>query len=340
MESTDYILLFEKFLRKQASAEEVNLLIQWLKSESLFSSWADDQWEAVTSDIDPALQRKLLGKIKASILPEEQSYPLRPTGKSISVFRWAVRVAAIFLLLLSTGIGVYYYTQQQVMPDTIVGVEKGQKASITLPDGSRVWINSDSKLSYGSRFNTRERVLNLEGEAYFEVTQDKDRPFIVQTNEMAVQALGTSFDVKSYPNETQASAVLMTGKVEITSGSGSLILEPNEKLVYNKTTRKMGKSEITDALTYSDWKDNTLSFHGETFENIAHALERYYNTRIVFESDSLKKYRFTGSPGNTSLESLLQILSLTSPLSYEVKDSLILLRENIQQKAWYEKALK
>lgn len=341
MENTDYILLFEKFLRKQASSEEINLLIQWLKSEDLFGSWADDQWNVVTSDIDPVLQQKLLGKIKSRIHPEEKSRKLELTNKFHSMYRWTIRVAALLFLLLSTGYGVYYYSQRQmIMPDLVVAVEKGQKANLTLPDGSKVWINSDSKLSYGSRFNTRERVLNLEGEAYFEVAPDKDRPFVVQTGEIAVKALGTSFDVKSYPNEKDVSTVLMTGKVEVQSGSACLILEPNEKLVYNKTTRTMGKSDITDALTYSGWKDNTLSFQAETFENIACALERYYNTRIVFESESLKKYRFTGSPGNTSLESLLQILSLTSPLSYEVKDSVILLKENINQKAWYEKALK
>ena len=102
----------------------------------------------------------------------------------------------------------------------------------------------------------------------------------------------------------------------------------------------MEKSSVENAKEYINWKYNELTFKGETFENIVHTLERYYNTRIVFESESLKKYRFTGTPGNTSLESILQILSLTSPLSYEVKDSLIILRENVKQKAYYEKALK
>ena len=83
-----------------------------------------------------------------------------------------------------------------------------------------------------------------------------------------------------------------------------------------------------------------MNFEAESFENIVRVLERYYNTRIVFETESLKQYRFTGTLGNTSLESILQILSLTSPLDYEVKDSVIILRENIKEKAYYEKALK
>ncbi len=102
----------------------------------------------------------------------------------------------------------------------------------------------------------------------------------------------------------------------------------------------MEKSSVDNAADYINWKYNELTFNGETFESIAHTLERYYNTRIIFESESLKKYRFTGTPGNTSLESILQILSLTSPLTYEVKDSVIVLRENMKEKAYYEKALK
>ena len=240
-----------------------------------------------------------------------------------------------------TGLSVYYYTMSQmIMPDMIVSVEKGQKANVVLPDGSKVWVNSDSRLSYGSRFNQKERVLSLEGEAYFEVTPDKDRPFIVETDELAVRALGTSFNVKSYEEEKDASTVLMTGKVEVTSDYDRLVLNPNERIVFNKQTGHMEKSTVENTGDYINWKYNALTFNGETFENIVHTLERYYNTRIVFESETLKKYRFTGTPGNTSLESILQILSLTSPLSYEVRDSMIILRENVKQKAYYEKALK
>lgn len=340
MEKTDYIKLFDKFLQKQASAEEIRLLIQWLKSDGSFQDWTNDEWDAASSEMDTKLQRKLLGQIKDKI-NQDHTIQLPEKSKSRRLYLWAGRVASVVLLVLLTGISVYYYaTGRQDMQDMIVSVEKGQKANVVLPDGSKVWVNSDSKLSYGSRFNKKERVLQLEGEAYFEVASDKDRPFIVETNEMAVRALGTSFNVKSYEDENSASTVLRTGRVEVTTDSDCLILNPNEKIVFNKQTGHAQKSSIDNATDYINWKYNELTFNGETFENIAHTLERYYNTRIIFESESLKKYRFTGTPGNTSLESILQILSLTSPLSYEVKDSMIILRENMKQKAYYEKALK
>ena len=283
----------------------------------------------------------MFGQIKEKISQIDKTCLPEKENRRRKFYLWFARVASVILLLLMTGLSVHYYTMSQmIMPDMIVSVEKGQKANVVLPDGSKVWVNSDSRLSYGSRFNQKERVLSLEGEAYFEVTPDKDRPFIVETDELAVRALGTSFNVKSYEEEKDVSTVLMTGKVEVTSDYDRLVLNPNERIVFNKQTGHMEKSTVENTGDYINWKYNALTFNGETFENIVHTLERYYNTRIVFESETLKKYRFTGTPGNTSLESILQILSLTSPLSYEVRDSMIILRENVKQKAYYEKALK
>lgn len=341
MEKTDYIQLFDKFLQKRASPDEVQTLIQWLKRESSFQDWADEEWNTVSSEMDTRLQRKLLRQMKVKITQEtEKQLPIKK-NKFRTLYVWSARIVSVIIALLLTGFSVYYYTMNLlVMPDMIVSVEKGQKANVVLPDGSKVWVNSDSKLSYGSRFNQKERVLSLEGEAYFEVSPDKERPFIVRTNELAVRALGTSFNVKSYEEEKSASTVLMTGKVEVRTNKDCIVLSPNERIIFNKQTGRIEKSSVENAGDYINWKYNALTFNGETFESIVHTLERYYNTRIVFESEALKKYRFTGTPGNTSLESILQILSLTSPLSYEVKDSVILLRENVKQKAYYEKALK
>lgn len=337
MEKNDYIRLFDKFLQKQATAQEVRELVRGFSHDDAFQAWTRREWEAAPSRMNPELQRQLLRQIQARIGKERETR--RGVRRKIS--SRVAQIAATLLLMIATGVGIYFYTvRKMAMPDMIVRVEKGQKANVTLPDGSEVWVNSDSKLSYGSRFNTQERVLQLEGEAYFEVSPDKNRPFIVETGAISVQALGTSFDVKNYKEEANVSTVLMTGKVQVKSKKGCLILQPNEKAVFDKNTGTMRKTSVGNAPHYADWKYNLLSFHAETFGTIARTLERYYNTRIVFESESLKKYRFTGSIGNTSLESILQILSLTSPLTYEVTDSLILLKENVQQKAYYEHALK
>lgn len=295
-----------------------------------------EQWDSAPMEMDPSLKAELLDKIKlqAGITGNKSA------GRRLMLYR-LMRVAAVLLFLLASGSAFYFYQKSQgVMADTIVSVEKGQKASITLPDGTKVWVNSGSELKYGSRFNSNERRLSLEGEAYFEVAKDKKRPFVVETGNISVKALGTSFNIKSYANEDHISTVLMTGKVEVVSGDEKVLLSPNEQVVFDKRSMSLNKNKVFDARDYSGWKDNMLRFDAETFENIAKTLERHYNTRIVFESESLKKHRFTGTPGNTSLGSILQVLSLTSPLSYEISDSVIIFRENTRQKRHYERAIK
>lgn len=334
MDEQYYIRLFDKFLQKQATSEEVHLLIQWLKSQQDFNHWADQEWEAVSDQMDSQLQQQLLERIKRKL--GQNNFSIKEGGKTENGRKFYFRftqVAAAILLLLTTTLGIYIYTQRETpSPDMVVSVDKGQKANLVLPDGSKVWINADSKLTYGSQFNKRERILRLEGEAYFEVSPDKKRPFIVQTKDLSVKALGTSFNVKSYKDEQQTSTVLMTGKVEVRSQEECLILNPNEQIVFHKENQRMTKTSVSDANEFSRWRENTLSFQSETFENIAHTLERYYNIKIIFESDAIKKYRFSGTPGNTSLNSILHILSLTSPLLYEVHDSTVILREDMKEK--------
>lgn len=337
METTDYIRLFNKFLQKRATPHEVQALVTWLKSENAFHCWMQTEWETAPHAMSATLQKRLWKRIEIKTNPDRKQRVPAHTPWLIRL----VRVAAVLLLMALTGAGVYFHTaHRKAVSDTVVSVGKGQKASILLPDGSRAWVNSDSRLTYGKRFNGNERVLKLEGEGYFEVAPDPARPFIVETGALSVKALGTSFDIKSYTDDPLIRAVLMSGKVEVRSANETVLLEPNQKIVFDRTAGKMEKYAVAHAGDYSDWRYNILTFEAETFENIARTLERLYNTRIVFESEALKHYRFTGSPGNASLESILGILSLTSPLSYEIKDSIIVLRENKKEKPLYEKALK
>lgn len=112
------------------------------------------------------------------------------------------------------------------------------------------------------------------------------------------------------------------------------------KLFSINTLAYWGKNKVDNSLDYSSWMYNTLNFESTPFSEIAHTLERYYNTQIVFKSEALKSYRFTGKPGNTSLASILHLLSLTSPLAYEIKDSVVILYENNDKKELYNRVLK
>ena len=332
MDKNKNILLLEQFFNGTTTKQEVKQLLEELKNDEFEKEWMKDQWDQAPEMMNKAVQKQIMANIKADIVPT----------RTFKMKQW-LAVAASLLLVLTTSLSGYllYDAQNKKLAgDMTVTVEKGQKVALTLPDKSRVWVNSGSTLTYGSRFNKHERIIALNGEAYFEVAKNKEAPFIVQSHGFSVEALGTEFDVKAYPDEKQISAVLIRGKVEVGDELNKINLTPNQKVTYNRVTKSMQKSDLTDALMYADWRYNKLTFNSETFENIASVLERNYNVKFVFQAQSLKKYRYSGSIGNTSLESLLQIFAMTSPISYNMKDSVIYMNENKRMLPFYRKVLK
>ena len=332
MDKKNNIQLLEQFFEGSLTRQEIHSLLEALKDDAFEKEWLQEQWDKAPEAMNKTVRNQIMDNISAEILPT----------RTIRWKHW-IAVAATALLVITTSLSgylLYEGQQNKLAGDMTVTVEKGQKVALTLPDQSRVWVNSGSTLIYGSRFNKKERIIQLNGEAYFEVAKNKHAPFIVQSHGFSVEALGTAFDVKAYPEENQISAVLIRGKVEVGDEFNKINLSPNQKVIYNRDTRSIQKSEVTDGMCYADWRFNKLTFKSETFENIACVLERNYNVKFVFQSQALKKYHYSGTIGNTSLESLLQIFAMTSPISYHMKDSVIYMNENKQMKRYYEKILK
>ena len=324
--------LLDQFFNGSISKQEAHQLLEELKNDEFEKDWMKEQWEKSPELMNKTVQKQIMSNIKSEIIPT----------RTFKMKQW-LAIAASFLLILTTSLSGYLLYERQnknIVGDMTVTVQKGQKVALTLPDQSRVWVNSGSKLTYGSRFNQKERIIQLEGEAYFEVAKNKKAPFIVQSQGFSVKALGTAFDVKAYPEEKKISTVLIRGKVEVGDEFTKIFLNPNQKVIYNCTTKCMHKSDVADGLTYADWRYNQLTFKSETFEDIASVLERNYNVKFVFESPALKKYHYSGSIGNTSLESLMQIFAMTSPMSYHIKDSIIYLNVNKKMIPFYKKVLK
>jgi len=324
--------LLEQYFNGSITKQEIHYLLEELKDDEFEKVWMKEQWDKAPENMNKAVQKQIMDNIKADILP-------------IRTFKWKqwLAIAATFLLIFTTSLSAYLLYEGQnkkLAADMTVTVEKGQKVALTLPDKSRIWVNSGSTLSYGSRFNKKERIIQLDGEAYFEVAKDQNAPFIVQSHGFSVEAIGTTFDVKAYPDEKQISIVLIKGEVEVGNELNKMNLTPNQKVTYNRATKSMHKCNVTDGLIYADWRYNKLNFNSETFENIASVLERNYNVKFIFQSQLIKNYHYTGSIDNTSLESLLQIFALTSPISYQMKDSVIYLNENKQMTPYYKKVLK
>jgi ferric-dicitrate binding protein FerR (iron transport regulator) len=333
MEKNNNIELLERYFEGKATEQEVKQLLFKLNNPDFEQKWMQESWDETTFSMNPTVQKQIFKKIKETVAP----------GRSFNAKRWFA-VAASVILLLSVSLSVFLLSsklnQNLLLADMKFKVEKGQKASLVLPDGSKAWINSGSTLTYGSHYNQKERIINLDGEAYFEVAPNKKAPFIVQSHGMSVKALGTAFNVRAYGDDRQFAAELVHGKVEVSDDRQALFLNPNEKIVYNRASQKMEKQTVEDCSIYGEWRNNQLTFDSETFENIAASLERTYNVKLVFESESLKRYHYSGSLGNTSLESILQIFAMTSPLSYRIQDSVIYLSENKKMARIYKDILK
>ncbi|WP_106830814.1 FecR family protein [Parabacteroides pacaensis] len=233
-------------------------------------------------------------------------------------------IAASVLLLLGLSGGAYYWVSHkttQVMYITTSGVRNIE--SVVLPDGSTVQLGPSSKLTYPDKFATGKRIVELSGQAFFDVAKDKTKPFIVHSKDMEVTALGTAFEVFNYDQENKIETILLQGKVKIdlTTTSGKIhkkdiYLSPNEKLTFIKDSRNV-VIETVDADKYTSWRSNgILSFENEKLSMIIPRLEQWYGRKIICQKDLADTYRFTFKVRDESLKRILFILGKSSPLTY------------------------
>lgn len=329
MQKEECIEIFERYIQNQANPDEAKRLSLWIKNNQKISSWLEQEIIASPSAIDSEAQMRMLRNIEAEIDIKNRAHNGKQNQVRFQLRKW-MRVAAMFILPVLTAAGVYFYMSRNESSSAplVVAVERGQKANITLPDGSKVWLNSQSKLTYSANFNIKKRELHLDGEAYFEVAYNPDKPFIVLSNDISVEALGTAFGVKAYNEDKLISSILMRGKVRVTTPDGEAILMPNERIMYDKTTHKKTQSTVTNATDFTGWIHNELRFENESLGDIAKTIQRIYNVEVVFTSERLKNQRYTGTINNNSLESVLNIISLTSPVSFQINNQQVTLSEN------------
>ena len=213
-------------------------------------------------------------------------------------------LAASILLPLFIFSTVYFYFQvdeYKHRPNVIVA-ENGQKAEFTLPDGSKVHLNGGSKLSYNAAYNGRLREVSLEGEAFFDVKQDKEKPFIVKTSVFDVEVLGTSFNVSAYDDEDMSEITLVEGKVKLSLNNS------DDSPVY------LTPSQLA-------WKKGVLMFNAELIENVFQKIERWYGVSIHYESDNIIHDRFTGEFEALTIQEMMNILRMHYNFKYKIENN-------------------
>ena len=262
------------------------------------------------------------------------------TGLNSSLKRWiniAVQVAAVLVLsVIFSGVYIQMTNDRkgQILSNTAslpiyheIKAAFGTQAKVELADGTVVFLNSGSKLRFPQTFdNQKQRKVLLDGEGNFAVTKNPDQPFIVQVNKLDIKVLGTVFNVEAYNDNPSVNIALVEGSVLLQEQSENgnkdlMILSPNQVATLNKSDNVISKTDVTDLYKYTAWINGRIVFYNDPIETVVNRLGKWYNVDIVIADKRLKDYSFTGTFIDESLEQILNILSLTSPMTYDIKSS-------------------
>ena len=317
MEKQNNIL--EKYIRGSISEEEYNELQQQIQNDS-DNSVGDMLNECWQKDLNIHVMPRAAQARTRRLGNEKIKKDMRRVW-----FKRASTIAASILvpvLIIST---VYFYKEMdhyKQIPN-IVSVNKGQRAGITLPDGTIVHLNSESKLTYTPDFNGKLREVVLEGEAFFEVTPNKEKPFIVKTSVFDVEVLGTSFNVSVYNDENIVETALMEGKVKLTMQgcpSKPVYLTPSQKFIYSRSDRQ-GTISIMEGDTELAWKQGILAFNAEPLEEVFRKIERWYGVTMHYDKESLVNDNFTGQFKMISIQEMMNILRMHYNLKFKIENN-------------------
>lgn len=225
--------------------------------------------------------------------------------------------AAAAVVLLCLSVWTAYLYMQPVAMQTVSTL--AETRTVSLPDGTSVTLNHYSTLTYPERFKTDNREVELNGEAYFEVSKDKKHPFIVQTDAVDVRVLGTHFNVDAYRDSHDVRTTLLTGSVAVSNKSNSehMILKPNEIAIYNKVEKKLTRKLLVDATDEISWRHGEFIFDDVPLSDIARKLSNSFGTTIQITDSALQNYRISARfPNGEDLETILSVLQDAGYFNY------------------------
>ncbi len=326
--------LFIKFLQRTCSEEEFEQVSSWIRNEALDSNekkkiidvWNEFEPEFEPSKADKLRYRQVLDRIHHQINITALT-PQNPDERKLSythILTILTRVAAVLLL---PSLFLLFYTNRPVknqfaenVNDLEVIAPEGSKMHLQLGDGTKVWLNNGSKLKYPIRFTGDMRKVYLSGEGYFEVTHNKDIPFLVTTDHLTVKATGTTFNVNAYPDDDHVETTLIEGKVILFDSSLEKEIrqvQPDEcvSFEYKKNRYLVETATVQKNIA---WKDGLLIFKRDSISNVAKKLERRYNIDVEITNKNVKRFTYTATFADEPLPQVLELLSLATPLSYKV----------------------
>ena len=347
--------LIARTLNREASIKEQEELSRLLQSDPLLQQqyevlsriWKDNSQKLLVEDSE--VTKSAISRI---ITRAEVEAPVIELAQNKSFWNRKTWMAAASIILLATVSLFYFNTSgspgedKNITKESLVA-QNGSRIRSLLPDGTIVWLNVGSKLYYDN-FSGATREVKLEGEAFFDVVKNADRPFIVHTSGIDIKVLGTSFNVKSYPEDKSVETTLYKGKVKVfrqgESEKTAFELKPNEKLILSKeaaikpsvlsepVTRK-SYGNIAEGITITlidstkkeserfetAWIYSRLEFRGDNFEDLARKMERWYNVKVIFKEEDVKQLNFNGSFEKETVEQAFFALKAAAPFKYDIQ---------------------
>ena len=340
MDENRIVELLTRKIAGEANAEELGELAYLLKKYPdavYYEALLEQVWELgqedTGSDLNKAFKKhKVKFKEELNFKKSGSSRLGRPAVFLIAFL--CMITAAVFLL---KG---YYQSRPKKSVEIVAG--RGVRKEVKLPDGTVVWLNSESKISYDpNMLDDETREVELTGEAFFDVANDNDRPFIATTNKIAVRVFGTRFNIKEYPDENRSETTLLRGSIELTVNDRSdqkFLLKPSEKfalvekhvgtlntfnnsvlMIENISPVKIGDKEYIQEIS---WADDMLIFHNETFEDLRPKFERWYNVKIEL-NPKIKSLQFTRIFKEENVVEALEAMKLIKPFNYNLTGNVV-----------------
>ena len=249
-----------------------------------------------------------------------------------------LKYAAVFILAFVLGSLSLYLINRSERNEfsslyNTIEVPYGERSQITLYDGTKIWLNSGTKFRYPVAFSRDTRDVFIEGEAYFDVAKDPYHPFIVRAGQLKIKVLGTRFDLCAYPDDKEFSTTLDEGSVNAinTVNCKGVKLNPGEQVIPNRETNGLHRMKV-DTKLYTSWKENLLKFEDAPFEEVIKKMERWYDVKIKVDPAINTKERYTMTIKTESLREMLQLVSKTTKMNYEIKGNTVVLKKTMIKK--------
>lgn len=316
-----------RILSGEASAEDYYMLTQWLNEDERHKEefqLLQTYWKAKVSIIEVPQVNESVNLVLNKIAYQEN----RKSKKQL-LYRF-IGIAAMFCIVAVSLFISFTKQSPKIDKEYYTYVTSDSKSDIVLSDGTKVILNKHSKLTYSNQYGTRMRMVQLDGEAYFDVMPDKEHPFEVKMGESKITVLGTVFNMKAFSQNECIIATLIEGSIQFENTNQKIKINPNQQLKYNKKSSNV-TIDTVDVDNTIAWKDNLYKYKSVELQELMWQLEQQYNVRIKLpENKSLKKMRVSGSFYSTQpINEVLDIIKKSTRLHWFIKNGIYYIEPNV-----------